>query len=87
MDSLSRSKELVHNRWLKTLVLLPVTTVAALLTAFIAGMIVTSLGSCSRVASGVVSALVGPTIPTTVAVHYHSMVAKERAQMPPSPPF
>jgi uncharacterized membrane protein len=87
LDSLSRSKKLVDGRWLKTFVFFLIVFASILFVTFIASLMFAPLGQFSWLATSVVSASIGPIGPISVTVHYYSMVAREKEQLPPPPPF
>lgn len=90
LDSLSRSRRLVSNRWSKTFVLLLIVYALILFVSFVGSLIGTPFGDAGLVVSSIIAALVQPILPISLTVYYYSMLAKEeqlRVPPPPSPPF
>jgi hypothetical protein len=90
LDSLSRSRRLVRNRWSKTFVLLLIVYIIILFVGFVGNLIGTPFGGAGSIVSGVIAAFVAPIIPISLTVYYYSMLAKEeqlRVPPPPPPPF
>ena len=90
LDSLSRSRRLVSNRWLKTFVLALIVGLIMVAPVFILNLITTPLGIYSSLVSSVITAFVQPIIPISLTLYYYSMLAKEEQQRippPPPPPF
>ncbi len=89
MDSLSRSKSLVNNRWLKTFVVFLIIIIVVAVASSIIGLIAAPFGSLSWLASSILNALFAPLLPITITVHYLSMRGKEEQKsiLLPPPPF
>ena len=90
LDSLSRSRRLVSNRWLKTLALLLIVYLLTLFVSYIGTLIGQPFGEFKWLISGIISAFVQPIIPIALTFYYYSMLAKEQQRMippPPPPPF
>lgn len=86
-DSLSRSRRLVSNRWLKTFVLFLIVGLITGLVAFIGNLIGTPLGIYRWFLSSIIAAFVQPILPISLTVYYYSMLAKgEQMILPPPPP-
>ncbi|MEM3622322.1 MAG: hypothetical protein QXR76_00950 [Candidatus Bathyarchaeia archaeon] len=89
-ESLTRSRELVSNRWLKTFAL---SLIVALITgalAFVVNLILAPLGIYSVLASTIISSVIAPISPIASTFYYYSMYAKEESRRippPPPPPF
>ena len=86
LDSLSRSRRLVSNRWLKTFVLALIVGLILGIAAFILNLIMAPLGIYSSLVGSVITAFVQPIIPISLTVYYYSMLAKEQQRIPPPPP-
>jgi hypothetical protein len=86
LGSLSRSRALVSNRWLKTLGLL---LVVGIIVATVNGAAVLIAGQFGRVVSplitGILTAFISPIIPIATTLYYYSM--KARTMPPPPPPL
>ena len=90
LDSLSRSRRLVTNRWLKTFVLALLVGLILGIAVFILNLIMAPLGIYRSLVGSVITAFVQPIIPISLTVYYYSMLAKEEQQRippPPPPPF
>ena len=89
LDSLSRSRRLVSNRWLKTFVLTLIVGLILGIAAFILNLIMAPLGIYSSLVGSIITAFVQPIIPISLTVYYYSMLAKEQQRIlpPPPPPF
>ena len=88
-DSLSRSRRLVSNRWLKTFVLSLIVGIITGFVAVIGSLIGTPLGIYGWFLSSIIAAFVQPIFPISLTVYYFSMLAKEEQRIlpPPPPPF
>lgn len=88
IDSLSRSRALVSNRWLKTFVTFLAIGIIIAIATLIASLISGPFGVASPVVSGLLSAFYQPLIPILLAVYYYSNRARLEPvnQMPPPPP-
>jgi hypothetical protein len=89
LDSLSRSRRLVSNRWLKTFVLALIVGLILGIAAFVVNLIMAPLGIYSSLVGSIITAFVQPIIPISLTVYYYSMLAKEQQRIlpPPPPPF
>jgi len=90
LDSLSRSRRLVSNRWLKTFVLALIVGLIIGIPVFILNLITAPFGIYSSLVGSVITAFVQPIIPISLTLYYYSMLAKEEQQRippPPPPPF
>ena len=89
LDSLSRSRRLVNNRWLKTFVLALIVGLVIGIAAFVVSLIMAPLGIYRSLVSSIITAFVQPIIPISLTVYYYSMLAKEQQRIlpPPPPPF
>jgi len=90
LDSLSRSRSLVSNQWLKTFVLALIVGLIIGIPVFILDLIMAPLGIYRSLVSSIIIAFVQPIIPISLIVYYYSMLAKEEQQRtppPPPPPF
>ena len=88
LDSLSRSRRLVSNRWSKTFVLLLIVYAIILSVSFVGSLIGTPFGDVGSVVSSIIAAFVQPILPISLAVYYYSMLAKEeQLRVLPPPPF
>ena len=89
-DSLSRSRKLVSNRWLKTFVLALIVYLIIGIAAFVVSLITAPFGIYSSLVGSIITALIQPILPISLTVYYYSMSAKEeqrRILPPPPPPF
>ncbi|MEM3700561.1 MAG: hypothetical protein QXL57_06825 [Candidatus Bathyarchaeia archaeon] len=89
-ESLSRSRELVSNRWLKTFALALILGLITGALAFVANLILAPLGIYGTLACIIVSSVIAPIIPIASAFYYYSMRAREeslKVPPPPPPPF
>jgi len=86
LDSLSRSRKLVSNRWLKTFVLALIVGLIMGIAAFVVNLIMAPLGIYRSLVGSVITAFVQPIIPISLTVYYYSMLAKEQQRIPPPPP-
>ncbi len=86
-DSLSRSRKLVNNRWLKTFVLSLILGLIISFVTFIGSLIGAPLGIYRWFLSSIIVAFVQPIAPISLTVYYYSMLAKEKQMLPPPPPF
>jgi hypothetical protein len=87
LESLSRSRRLVSNRWLKTLGLLLLLYIIVGLVAFTAGLISAPFGLGSALVSSLISAFIQPILPIGLTLYYYSMIARTTREPPPQPPF
>ena len=86
--SLSRSRRLVSNRWLKTFALILIFGLIHVFVIFIAALIALPFGEFSWIASNVIASFAAPLVPISMTLHYYSMLAREQQQnVPPPPPM
>jgi hypothetical protein len=74
--SMSRSRELVGHRWLKTFATFLVLGIILVVAAAIVSVISGAFGPGSAVVSGVLSAFYLPVIPIALTVYYYSNLAR-----------
>lgn len=87
IESLSRSRRLVSNRWLKTFVFLLIVLLMIGFVSFVASLVGSPFGSAGWIVTSIITAFVEPILPVSLAVYYYSMLAKEeQLTMPPPPP-
>jgi len=90
INSLSRSRQLVSKRWLKTFAYFFVLAIIMSIFNYIVSLILTPVTIYSPIASYVISiiliAFVIPITPIGVAVYYYSMLAREKLSLPQTPP-
>ena len=79
--SMSRSRELVAHRWLKTFATFLVLGIIVLIVAVILGLVSTPFGAASRLVSSILSAFYYPIIPLATTVYFYS----NRARSSPGP--
>jgi hypothetical protein len=89
INSLSRSRKLASDRWLKTFTLLLVVGLILVIVYFIASLIAAPFGQLSELVSSILASAVAPIPSIAIAVHYYSMLAKNerKALLLPPPPF
>ena len=90
MDSMSRSRKLVNNRWLKTFAIFLIIALGMLFITFVAGLIAVPFGIIGWLINIAITALLEPVAYIAITVHYYSMWAREQARkvpLPPPPPF
>jgi flagellar biosynthesis protein FlhB len=85
LESLSRSRRLVSNRWLKTFVLLLVLYIILGIVSLIAGQIARPFGLVGSLVSSIITAFIQPIIPIGLTLHYYSMKARTTPQPQPQP--
>jgi flagellar biosynthesis protein FlhB len=85
LESLSRSRRLVSNRWLKTFVLLLVLYIILGIVSVIAGQIARPFGLVSSLVSNIITAFIQPILPIGLTLHYYSMMARTAPQSQPQP--
>jgi uncharacterized membrane-anchored protein len=86
VGSFSRSRVLVSNRWLKTLVLMLVVGIIIAIVNGVVAIITTPFGIVSPLISGVLTAFITPILPIALTLYYYSMKARTQSPMPPPPP-
>ncbi len=86
-QSLSRSRQLVGGRWLKTFGLLLVVYLIIIVAGLIFGAISNVFGPLSWLIGSFLSALAAPILPIATTLYYYSMIAREQPGSPaPSTP-
>ena len=86
LGSLSRSRFLVSNRWLKTLVLFLLLGIIVAIVSGVAGLIASPFGIFSPLISGILTAFITPIIAIAMTLYYYSMKARTLPPPPPPPP-
>lgn len=87
LDSISRSRTLVGNRWLKTFAIALILGIVSMLAYYIGNLIGRPLGTFNVVVGSVISAFVQPIVVISATVYYYAMLAKEaKMKLPPPPP-
>ena len=86
VGSFSRSRVLVSNRWLKTLVLMLIVGIIIAIVNGVVAIITTPFGIVSPLISGVLTAFITPILPIALTLYYYSMKARTQSPMPPPPP-
>ncbi|MEM2098513.1 MAG: hypothetical protein QXU99_02030 [Candidatus Bathyarchaeia archaeon] len=76
-ESLSRSRMLVSNRWLKTFGVLVMFQIIIGIAIMIITLITRPLGLVGVVAASILGAIVQPILPIGLTLHYYSMLARE----------
>jgi arginine exporter protein ArgO len=84
LGSLSRSRVLVSNRWLKTLGLFLVVGLIVSVVNGLAVLIGGQFGFVSPLISAILTAFITPIVPIATTLYYYSM--KARTHPPPPPP-
>ncbi|HZY93655.1 MAG TPA: hypothetical protein VFE98_02205 [Candidatus Bathyarchaeia archaeon] len=88
-DSMSRSRELVGHRWLKTFATFLVLGIIVIIASLIVSAITGPLGVVGPVVNGILSAFYQPLFPILMTVYYYSNLARiaplPAGQMPPGP--
>ena len=85
LGSLSRSRFLVSNRWLKTFGLLLVVGIIVAVVNGVAGLIASPFGLFSPLVSGILTAFITPIAAISITLYYYSMRAKTFPPPPPPP--
>ena len=85
LESLSRSRRLVSDRWLKTFALLLVLYIILGIVGLIAGQIARPFGVVSPLASSIIAAFIQPILPIGLTLYYYSMMARTTPQSQPQP--
>jgi hypothetical protein len=83
LGSISRSSELVSNRWLKTFGLLLLLGIIVAIINAVFGLIAGPFGIVSPLISGVLSGFITPIVAIALTLYYYSMRART---LPPPPP-
>jgi hypothetical protein len=88
LESLSRSRLLVSNRWLKTFELLLILYIIISIVSALMSVISIPFGPVSTIVSSILAALIQPILPIGLTLYYYSMVARATPHEPPlSPPI
>ncbi|MGC8895572.1 MAG: hypothetical protein ACP5LB_02215 [Candidatus Bathyarchaeia archaeon] len=90
LESLTRSRELVSKRWLKTFALSLIVGLIIGALAFVVNLILAPFGMYSALVSTIISSVIAPISPIASTFYYYSMYAKEESRRippPPPPPF
>jgi hypothetical protein len=82
LESMSRSRKLVGQRWLKTFALGLVLIIILGIASVIVGLIAAPFGVASSIVSSILSAFYAPLVPILLTVYYYSNVAR----LSPPPP-
>lgn len=89
-ESLSRSRKLVSNRWLKAFAVLLLIAIIILVVSSAASLLASPLNAIlpnvDQLVSNVTAAFATPISPIAVTYLYYAMTAKEAQQPPPPPP-
>ena len=85
LESLSRSRQLVGGRWLKTFGLILIIGIISFNANTIFGAISSVFGPADWVINGLLSAIVAPLLPISLAVYYYAMLLREQPSSPPPP--
>ncbi|MEM2955508.1 MAG: hypothetical protein QXH58_01895 [Nitrososphaerales archaeon] len=89
-DSLSRSRRLVSNRWLKSFTFYLIIMILVAIVFAISSLIVTPIGAyslpVSNILAGIITGFIAPIVPIATTVYYYSMIAREQQKTPPSSP-
>ena len=86
LGSLSRSRELVSNRWLKTFGLLLLLGIIVAIVNGVFGLIAIPFGIVSPLISDILTALITPIFAIATTLYYYSMKARTSPPPPPPPP-
>ena len=86
LGSLSRSRVLVSNRWLKTFGLLLLVSIIVAIVNGVAVLIASPFGVVSPLISGILTALITPILAIATTLYYYSMKARALPLPPPPPP-
>jgi hypothetical protein len=82
LDGMSRSRELVSQRWLKSFAVYLVMGIILAVVSEVGNAIASLFGAATPVAQGIISALYTPLLPILLTVYFYSNVAR----LTPSPP-
>jgi hypothetical protein len=86
LGSLSRSRELVSNRWLKTFGLLLLLGIIVAIVNGVFVLIASPFGIVGPLISGILTALITPIFAIAITLYYYSMKARTLPIPPPPPP-
>jgi hypothetical protein len=85
LDSMSRSRQLVGQRWLKTFVIFGLLILITVVAGAVVGVITGPLAPANGILNSIISALWAPLLPIGVTVYYYSNVARTSSpQMGPT---
>ncbi|MGC9345321.1 MAG: hypothetical protein ACP5ER_00815, partial [Candidatus Bathyarchaeales archaeon] len=76
LESLSRSRRLVSNRWFKTFILSLIVIIIVFFVSFVGNLIGSPLGAFSWLVSSIIAAFVEPILPISTTVYYYSMAER-----------
>lgn len=82
LESLSRSRLLVSDRWLKTFGLLLLLYIIIGIVSALLGLITTPFGLASPLVSSILTAFIQPILPIGLTLYYYSMIARATPQEP-----
>jgi hypothetical protein len=82
IKGMSRSRELVSQRWLKTFAVILIIGIILGIVSYIATLIASPLKPYNWVLSDTITSFIAPILPITLTVHYYSMLAREYPEMP-----
>lgn len=85
LESLSRSRLLVSNRWLKTFGLLLLLYIIVGIVSVLVGVISIPFGIAATFVSSILAAFIQPILPIGLTLYYYSMIARATPQEPPLP--
>jgi hypothetical protein len=85
LESLSRSRFLVSNRWLKTFGLLLLFYVIIGIVSMLVAVASMPFGLASSLVSGILTAFIQPILPIGLTLYYYSMIARVTPQEQPQP--
>jgi len=89
LESLSRSRRLVSNRWLKTFAVLLLTAIIILVVSSVASLLASPLNAVlpnvDHVVSSIITAFATPIAPIATTYLYYAMTARETPPPPPPP--
>jgi hypothetical protein len=86
LGSLSRSRVLVSNRWLKTFGLLLLLGIIVAIFNGVFVLVASPFGVVSPLISGILTALITPIFAIAMTLYYYSMKARTLPPLPPPPP-
>jgi hypothetical protein len=86
LGSLSRSRVLVSNRWLKTFGLMLLLGIIVAIVNGVFVLIASPFGVVSPLISGILTALITPLFAIAITLYYYSMKARTLPPTPPPPP-
>lgn len=83
LESLSRSRCLVGNGWLKTFGLLLLLYIVIGVASFIAGLLSSPFGLGGGLVSGIITAFIQPIMPIGLTLYYYASIARTTQKGPP----